>query len=49
MARRAASRGTILTIVLIGVMLIARAASAQEMSLVVVYDPLVYFRFCLDA
>jgi NitT/TauT family transport system substrate-binding protein len=40
MTRRATSRGTILTIVLMGVMLIARAASAQEMSLRAVYNAL---------
>lgn len=40
MTQRATSRGTILTIVLTGVMLIARAASAQEMSLRAVYNPL---------
>ena len=40
MTRRATSRRTILTIVLMGVMLIARAASAQEMSLRAVYNAL---------
>ena len=40
MTRRATSRGTILTIVLMGVMLIAQAASAQEMSLRAVYNAL---------
>jgi len=40
MTRRATSRGTILTIVLMGVMLIARAATAQEMSLRAVYNAL---------
>jgi NitT/TauT family transport system substrate-binding protein len=40
MTRRATSRGTILTIVLMGVMLIAGAASAQEMSLRAVYNAL---------
>jgi hypothetical protein len=49
MARKAMSSGTILTIVLTGFMLIARAAAAQEMSLVVVYKSLVWFPFCLDA
>ena len=39
MTRRATSR-TILTIVLMGVMLIARAASAQEISLRTVYNAL---------
>ena len=40
MTRRPTSQRTILTIVLMGVLLIARAASAQEMSLRAVYNAL---------